>query len=170
MPTINGRACVANGTLVDKAFSNGMQVYARNILIDSDFIKSPSAWTQDGAMLDNSGTFAKLTSLGTSNSRIYSNGTVFDKIPFGSTYSISFVAYSDISGTTVSVGALSDLKSSLLNTVPTKYEVSGTKDASANYAFTISVPKVGAVVYIRKIKVNLGNLPTPWTPAPEDVM
>lgn len=32
MPTINGRACVVNGTPVDKVFSNGRQVYGRNLL------------------------------------------------------------------------------------------------------------------------------------------
>lgn len=32
MPTINGRACVVNGTPVDKVFSNGKQVYGRNLV------------------------------------------------------------------------------------------------------------------------------------------
>lgn len=32
MSTINGRACVANGTPVDKVFSDGRQVYGRNLL------------------------------------------------------------------------------------------------------------------------------------------
>lgn len=32
MPTINGKACVVNGTPVDKVFSNGMQVYGRNLV------------------------------------------------------------------------------------------------------------------------------------------
>jgi len=32
MSTINGRACVVNGTPVDKVFSNGKQVYGRNLL------------------------------------------------------------------------------------------------------------------------------------------
>lgn len=32
MPTINGKACVINGTPVDKAFSNDKQVYGRNLL------------------------------------------------------------------------------------------------------------------------------------------
>ena len=37
MPTINGKACVANGVPVDKVFSDGKQVYSRNILADSGF-------------------------------------------------------------------------------------------------------------------------------------
>lgn len=37
MPTINNRACVVNGTPVDKVFSDGKQVYGRNLLLDSGF-------------------------------------------------------------------------------------------------------------------------------------
>ncbi|EKQ04197.1 phage tail fiber protein [Lacticaseibacillus casei A2-362] len=37
MPTINGRACVVNGVPVDKVFSDGRQVYGRNLLADSGF-------------------------------------------------------------------------------------------------------------------------------------
>ena len=33
MSTINGRACVANGVPVDKVFSNGQQVYGRNLML-----------------------------------------------------------------------------------------------------------------------------------------
>lgn len=33
MPTINGKACVVNGTPVDKVFSNGRQLYGRNLAI-----------------------------------------------------------------------------------------------------------------------------------------
>ena len=32
MTTINGKACIVNGTPVDKVFSNGRQVYGRNLL------------------------------------------------------------------------------------------------------------------------------------------
>lgn len=36
MATINGKACVVNGTPVDKVFSDGRQVYSRNMLLNSD--------------------------------------------------------------------------------------------------------------------------------------
>lgn len=45
MSTINGRACVANGMPVDKVFSNGKQVYGRNLLLDTDFNDLPKYWT-----------------------------------------------------------------------------------------------------------------------------
>lgn len=45
MATINGRACVVNGTPVDKVFSNGKQVYGRNLLLDTNFNNLPKYWT-----------------------------------------------------------------------------------------------------------------------------
>jgi len=36
MSTINGRACVANGTPVNKVFSDGKQVYGRNYIKNSN--------------------------------------------------------------------------------------------------------------------------------------
>ncbi len=37
MSTINGKVCVVNGVAVDKVFSNGKQVYGRNMIADSGF-------------------------------------------------------------------------------------------------------------------------------------
>lgn len=47
MSTINGKACVVNGTPVDKVFSDGRQVYSRNLLADSSFEsgKNPANYT-----------------------------------------------------------------------------------------------------------------------------
>lgn len=45
MSTINGRACVVNGTPVDKVFSGGKQVYGRNLLFGTGFNDLPQYWT-----------------------------------------------------------------------------------------------------------------------------
>ena len=55
MTTINGRACIVNGTPVDKVFSNGRQVYGRNLLLDTNFNNLPQYWT--AAIGTVSGTF-----------------------------------------------------------------------------------------------------------------
>lgn len=55
MPTINGRACVVNGLPVDKVFSDGRQVYGRNLLADSGFEsgKTPANYSwNDGKSTD----------------------------------------------------------------------------------------------------------------------
>ena len=44
MPTINGRACVANGVPVDKVFSNGKQVYGRNLYVDTKSLNVSYYW------------------------------------------------------------------------------------------------------------------------------
>lgn len=48
MSIINGRACVVNGTPVDKVFSNGRQVYGRNSVLNSDDMSKFDTWQQDG--------------------------------------------------------------------------------------------------------------------------
>ena len=45
MATINGKACVVNGNPVDKVFSNGVQVYGRNYVLDT---ASPKTQTGNG--------------------------------------------------------------------------------------------------------------------------
>lgn len=45
MTTINGRACVVNGVPVDKVFSNGKQVYGRNLLTGTS--SSEQSYTRD---------------------------------------------------------------------------------------------------------------------------
>lgn len=51
MPTINGKVCVVNGTPVDKVFSNGQQVYGRNLL--------QGTGTASGDVAGGDGTFVK---------------------------------------------------------------------------------------------------------------
>jgi hypothetical protein len=50
MPTINGKACVVNGTPVDKVFSNGRQVYGRNLLQGTSTLSGDVA-NGDGALV-----------------------------------------------------------------------------------------------------------------------
>ena len=44
MTTINGRACIVNGTPVDKVFSNGRQVYGRNLYTDTKNFDNLASW------------------------------------------------------------------------------------------------------------------------------
>jgi len=51
MTTINGRACVVNGVAVDKVFSNGKQVYGRNLLLGT---KTPLSLLVNGGYTNTS--------------------------------------------------------------------------------------------------------------------
>ena len=55
MPTINGRVCVVNGTPVDKVFSNGQQVYGRNLLISTSSSSTNGQTTIHGSSADKTG-------------------------------------------------------------------------------------------------------------------
>lgn len=58
MSTINGKACVVNGTPVDKVFSNSRQVYGRNLLLDSQTqMRKPSWYTQNNYWTADRGTY-----------------------------------------------------------------------------------------------------------------
>jgi len=55
MTTINGKVCVVDGVPVDKVFSDGKQVYGRNLLLDTDFNNLPQYWISRAGTV--SGTF-----------------------------------------------------------------------------------------------------------------
>lgn len=55
MPTINGRACVVNGVAVDKVYSNGRQVYGRNLLISTSSSSTNGQTTMQGSSADRTG-------------------------------------------------------------------------------------------------------------------
>lgn len=58
MPTINGKACVVNGTPVDKVFRDGRQVYGRNLLLDSQTqMRKPSWYAQNNYWTEDRGTY-----------------------------------------------------------------------------------------------------------------
>lgn len=44
MTTINSKVCVVNGVVVDKVFSDGKQVYGRNLLLDSQTQMRDPSW------------------------------------------------------------------------------------------------------------------------------
>jgi len=56
MTIINGGACVVNGKPVDKVFSNGSQVYGRNLIVQSD-LKSGYLARENGSVIDDGDDF-----------------------------------------------------------------------------------------------------------------
>lgn len=71
MSTINGKACVANGRPVDKVFSDGRQVYGRNLLLDSQTqMRKPSWYSHNGTWTPEQGTYL--------GSNIYSTRTAWN--------------------------------------------------------------------------------------------
>lgn len=139
-----------------------------NLQPDSNFTQLPSTWTEDGVVFDNSGEFAKLTSKGTTMQRIYGAGNPFASIPAGSQYTISFTAYSEIEGTSLKIGLFDSANLLKLTTTATYYKFSATKNLSDANALSVILLNAGDIIYIKKVKIELGASASPWSPNPAD--
>jgi len=162
MSTINGRACVVNGTPVDKAFSNGRQVYGRNLIIQSD-LKPGYIVRDDGSM----------TPWGNndfnSDNYIPTNGeTVF-------TFSSPDYVFKGI--WTDSLAMYDSDKKYLGWQSITSATQTLSKPNAAYIRFSINfVEEGGTYEHLsdwldnHRYKLEKGSVATPWTPAPEDVL
>lgn len=172
MPTINGRACVVNGMPVDKVFSNGRQVYGRNLLTGTG-----------------SHTF---TGTGANTAGYLSNETTNDLLALfkgleGQTVTVSVdYEYSGfIAGSGQNrLGWEAAIKADTTSWFGTWYSPNN-DSGSGRISRTVVLPKnitaiFNAAGYIQfsgsgtgtlsHLKLEKGSLATPWTPAPEDVM
>ena len=139
-----------------------------NLQPDSNFTQLPSTWAPDGVVFDNSGEFAKLTSQGTGNQRIYGSGNPFASIPVGSPYTISFTAYSAIAGTSLKIGSFTSMNLFKLTTSATYYKFSATKKSSDANALSVTLLNAGDIIYIKNLKLEIGTTASPWSPNPAD--
>lgn len=158
MPTINGRACVVNGVPVDKVFSDGRQVYGRNMLTGT----SERRQEENGGdyLITTAGMFAPIKGAKyIAMVQVLENDhplflQVWEMDKWGSR--ISFA----IGATITSAGI-----AKIVFTAPERdgYDLLGIQLAWTNGEDTGSYAWSMA-------KVSLGTIVTPWTPAPEDVM
>ncbi|MBS0990554.1 hypothetical protein JK175_01625 [Lacticaseibacillus paracasei] len=163
MPTINGRACVANGTPVDKVFSDGMQVYGRNLLtgIDGNIHLAPG-WFQLIANIP-----TKFIKVGEPLcfSAFINNAPYAEILAKGNAFCVMQAV--DVSGK-----VLLEKYGNAIN-----FDADGISQASlvvpnatdSILLFIVTSDMLGNAHYGYQ-KVEFGNVATPWTPAPEDVM
>jgi len=165
MPTINGRACVVNGTPVDKVFSNGRQVYGRNLLagIDSTIHQAPG-WFQWIANVPKK--FIK----------------VGEHLCFSAFINNAPHAGELLKGNAFCVMQLKDISGNVLlekDGNPINFDADGISQASVvvpNETDAIQLFIVNNNTsmlqnpYYGNPKVEFGNTETPWAPAPEDIL
>ncbi|WP_333604352.1 hypothetical protein [Lactobacillus acetotolerans] len=168
MPTINGKACVIDGTPVDKVFSNGVQVYGRN-LISGSYDSSWSFYSLNNATVDkvtmDSGEVA-LHVIGTSSvSGFYA--------VFNLPANVSYTASVEVKGTG-KVNTLGWQNWEAPEQMPGMTPTSNWQRVSRTVSSDSKLPSFifyGTMdVYVKLMKVEKGTIATPWTPAPEDVM
>ncbi|MFT9083558.1 MAG: hypothetical protein ABF477_07640 [Leuconostoc pseudomesenteroides] len=176
MATINGKALVKDGKPLDRAYSNGQLIYGRNLLLNSSNL---GFWygNNAGKTTITVESFDKTTNMwhfvapqqSFSNAGIYIANTT---VKSGDSWVLSF----DIKGTGIwsSIGAR--LEGSTVNTPVGNNTASWnrlsstgikTKD-SGSVVLYFDLTNSPLDVYIKLPKLEIGTMPTDWTPAPED--
>ena len=158
MPTINGKVCVVNGVPVDKVFSNGKQIYGRNLLTGTSnelTTVTRSGWGGSPTNLSN-GTYGA--------GKYYASAYVENTTPVLITLYVSVYVGSkfiyNLSGKAIPAGQS--------GAISFTFDIfDGQSFSSAFISFTSSETES----YTYKYKeMMIKRTPSPWTPAPEDVM
>lgn len=163
MPIINGGVCVINGKPVDKVFSNGKQVYGRNLWIRSKAVSGYLNGSATGNVLspDAENLVSDFISVNENQTYIYST----EVVPTISGKLQTWSAYIFFDSNKVPLGGR-----------PTQVGPDVAMGTPQHTEWVIKVP-VG-VSFIRigsrylehgTAKLEKGSVATPWTPAPEDV-
>lgn len=178
MPTINGRACAVNGKPVDKVFSDGRQVYGRNLYLNSKSLEDGygvlggakvtvepfDSATNMWHIVAEQGNFTVGMYLWD-----YAHGKLLDTTDW------SYSADVKGKGKPLFFGIEAGVKNEPIGTIGSEWSrisQTGRIDSAkmktvVMYFDTTSSP---LDVYIKLPKLEAGKTPTPWTPAPEDVM
>ena len=144
-----------------------------NLVLNYDFSKDPTinGWTGNGATIEYSnGNMRVLFNDSSTNRRVYySNDLLTNYLPAGVKYSVTIDAFSN-NGGYIRVGnfdTLSAWQTIKQGDTPSTYKFEGLT-AGTNNAFSIQGDSNALIVRILKIKIELGNTATIYTPAPSD--
>ncbi|WP_270235070.1 hypothetical protein [Lacticaseibacillus suilingensis] len=194
MPTINGKACVANGKPVDKVFSDGRQVYGRNLLTGTSgpFVMGygipNTTWDEtnkvSGISLPVTVTHNEVLPQDTGFPYTWMPGVTYTQSIYISTDApltgtpISFTWFTDRYGhDTRGLDNLVKVSTNVYRATSTYTWPSSNSTAVGRYrnADLYNLTQVfdftkGTFLKFYKPKLELGTTATPWTPAPEDVM
>ena len=180
MPTINGRACVVNGTPVDKVFSNGRQVYGRNLLTGTRDWQGEWGHLSMWQVPAGEETYKGLT-VRSFKAAWWSLGQYYDAKPH-TTYTFSFYAKATEAGNIMDIFFLDkeDWSSPVVSYPVFAYKPITTEWKRYSATFTTmsggelfpsvcSVKDDGMAIYVAGYKLEEGSVATPYSPAPEDV-
>jgi len=178
MSTINGNVCVVDGVPVDKVFSDGRQVYGKNLYLNSKTFKN-DFWGNGGAKLTLE-PFDSITNMyhvvapqNPGNSAgMYIYRYADNLLSSNSNWSFS----ADVKGTgkPATFGIEAGDKKPVIGTVESEWSRISQTGWVGNNIKTIVMyfDTTGSPldVYIKLPKLEKGSVATPWTPAPEDVL
>jgi len=171
MSTINGRACVANGTPVDKVFSDGKQVYGRNYIQNSDKYLIGAGKQQNIIGYISGDNVKKLRGkqVTISVDVDYTNARheVGQQCRVGSEFSVTYESgqqkYISVWKPTTAGESFSG---KISQTMMFKDEPIGSTSVN-NWVYA---QDAFDTVSMGRPKLEIGTTFTPWTPAPEDIL
>lgn len=144
-----------------------------NLVLNYDFSKDPTinGWTGNGATIEYSNGNMRVSFNDSSTNRrvYYSNDLLTNYLPAGVKYSVTIDAYSNNNGL-IRVGnfdALSTWQTIKQGDTPSTYKFEGLT-AGATNAFSIQGSSNTLIITITKIKIELGNTATIYTPNPSE--
>ena len=157
MPTINGKVCVVDGVPVDKVFSNGKQVYGRNLIVRSDL--KPGYLTRVGSMAHwGNNDFRSDNYIATNGATVFTFSS--PDYVFKGSWNNSLAMY-DSDKNYLGWQSITSATQTLskANVAYIRFSIKGgvrgnVSDWLANH----------------RCKLEKGSVTTPWTPAPEDVL
>lgn len=162
MSTINGQVCVVNGNTVDKVFSNGKQVYGRNLITGtSNQVVQATDWNMQVADIK----YDKSLGSDLCVSVMINNADHASDLVRGSgsihmqTLDQSGKVLQDVGGNGIDYNAsgLSQRHVSI-------------DDNTTSVKVIIYTNNMMRNVFYSCLKLEKGSVATPWTPAPEDVL
>lgn len=177
MSTINGRACVVNGVPVDKVFSDGKQVYGRNLYVDTKYFNNPDAWNYFSFWNKTEEKLNGLTVMETTGDWNGLGQTVQAKK--GETYTFSVYAryesgtgnskifFSPYAVVTTNPGSMIFTLNETWKRITGAFTMTADSPISPRMERTINNTNT---LLIAGLKLERGDTATPYSPAPEDVM
>lgn len=176
MPTINGRACVVNGTPIDKVFSDGRQVYGRNLYVDTGSFDNSSVWNNFNDWGKTGDKYDGLTVM--ESVQNYNGLGQIIQAKKGETYTFAVYArYASGTGTSYIYFRLTDANTNISSVKVSLDEnwkrVSGTVTVTEDGPINARIERGGLntnTMLIAGIKLEKNSTATPYSIAPEDVM
>lgn len=185
MADITHGTWIKDGKAVDKVFSNGKQVYGRNLIHDTSFKQGlwKTAWNNPSFEVTNEGNI-KLSISDPYQSGI---GTPLEPVEMLNQYTLTlkirghgpfepYIMYNGITNLSLynDLGVAYPIIDSATEFLEIKYTFTPVnRDVTKQGVFAVLTSNaVGNWLEIKKdsLKLEAGNVATPWTPAPEDVL
>ena len=164
MADITHGTWIKDGKAVDKVFSNGRQVYGRNLITKTSADLQTSPYADDnshGGFIHN---FSSDELIPLAGNKVTTRAFIHNT----TTHTVNLVMWTNYGGVSVGTDVLAGTDG--YSTI-TNYSISSNSDTWGNITIRAYADnaEINGVPY-KEFKLEKGSVVTPWSPAPEDVL